>query len=220
MQGLAVAPDGRTLYVSRGFLGDVAAFDLGSRRLLWRLQVEGLRADHIGLSPDGRRLFVSALTANKVEAIDTATHAVAGSFATGDWPHVVEFTPDGRYVVNGSLVHNVEDEHFVFMCTNADYVSFYIGHSAGDPPPIAPRYEFMEALRRLADTGGQGKGDRPAARRRVALDRHRQPPGPAPRPQHAPGGHQVPAALHSAIRRALPRGPRRERRRRRGPVGR
>jgi YVTN family beta-propeller protein len=102
-QGLALSPDGRTLYVSRGYLGDVAAFDLASRRLLWRLQVDGVRADHVALSPDGRRLYVSALTANEVQVIDTATHAFIGSFATGDWAHVLEFTPDGSSIVNGSL---------------------------------------------------------------------------------------------------------------------
>jgi DNA-binding beta-propeller fold protein YncE len=103
VQGLALSPDGRTLYVSRGYLGDVAAFDVASRRILWRLQVSGLRADHVALSPDGRRLFVSALTANEVQVIDTATHSFIGSFATGDWAHVLDFTPDGKYIVNGSL---------------------------------------------------------------------------------------------------------------------
>jgi DNA-binding beta-propeller fold protein YncE len=103
VQGLALSPDGRTLYVSRGYLGDVAAFDVASRRLLWRLQINGVRADHVALSEDGRRLFVSALTANEVQVIDTATHAFVGSFPTGDWAHVLEFTPDGHSVVNGSL---------------------------------------------------------------------------------------------------------------------
>jgi YVTN family beta-propeller protein len=103
VQGLALSPDGRTLYVSRGYLGDVAAFDIASGRLLWRLEVSGVRADHIALSPDGSRLFVSALTANEVQVIDTATHSFIGSFPTGDWAHVDEFTPDGRYIVNGSL---------------------------------------------------------------------------------------------------------------------
>lgn len=103
VEGLALSPNGRTLYVSRGYLGDVAAFDVASRRLLWRLEVSGVRADHVALTSDGRRLFVSALTANEVQAIDTASHAFVGSFATGDWPHVLEFTPDGRYIVNGSL---------------------------------------------------------------------------------------------------------------------
>lgn len=103
VQGLALSPDGRTLYVSRGYLGDVAAFDVASRRLLWRLQVSGLRADHLALSPDGRRLFVSALTANEVQVIDTVKHSFLGSFPTGDWAHVLEFTPDGKSIVNGSL---------------------------------------------------------------------------------------------------------------------
>ncbi|MBV9212159.1 MAG: hypothetical protein JOZ25_00755 [Actinobacteria bacterium] len=103
VQGLALSPDGRTLYVSRGYLGDVAAFDIASRRLLWRLEVTSQRADHVVLTPDGSRLFVSALTTNQVQAIDTRTHAFVGSFPTGDWPHVLEMSPNGRYVYNGSL---------------------------------------------------------------------------------------------------------------------
>ncbi|MDX6641400.1 MAG: hypothetical protein QOF12_2411 [Solirubrobacteraceae bacterium] len=103
VQGLAVSPNGRTLYVSRGYLGDVTAFDIATRRQLWRVQTASLRADHIALSRDGRRLFVSALTANEVQVIDTRTHQVVGSFPTGDWPHVLELTPDGRSIVNGSL---------------------------------------------------------------------------------------------------------------------
>ena len=103
VQGLAVAPDGRTLYVSRGYLGDVAAFRIADGRELWRREIAGVRADHVALSPDGRRLFVSALTANEVQVIDTRTHELVGSFPTGDWAHVLEFAPGGRYVWNGSL---------------------------------------------------------------------------------------------------------------------
>jgi DNA-binding beta-propeller fold protein YncE len=103
VQGLALSPDGRTLYVSRGYLGDVAAFDIASRRMLWRLEVPGLRADHVALSPDGSRLFISALTANEVQVIDTRSHRFIGNFPTGDWAHVLEFTPNRRFIVNGSL---------------------------------------------------------------------------------------------------------------------
>jgi hypothetical protein len=46
-------------------------------------------------------------------------------------------------------VSDVEDEDYVYMCANADYVAFYIGHTGGEPPPVAPRYEFLEALRRM-----------------------------------------------------------------------
>jgi hypothetical protein len=35
-QDTDVSPDGRTLYVSRGYLGDVVAFDIASGRQVWR----------------------------------------------------------------------------------------------------------------------------------------------------------------------------------------
>ena len=107
VQGIAVSPSGRILYVSRGYLGDVAAFRIADGRELWRLQISGIRADHVALAPDGRRLFVSALTANEVQVIDTRTHSFVGAFPTGDWPHVLEFAPHG-YIWNGSLGNQLE----------------------------------------------------------------------------------------------------------------
>jgi DNA-binding beta-propeller fold protein YncE len=86
-QDLDLSPDGRMLYVSRGHRGDVAAFDLATGAMRWKLAVPGLRADHMTISDDGRRLFVSAMTANVVVAIDTAAHAIVASARTGQWPH-------------------------------------------------------------------------------------------------------------------------------------
>jgi YVTN family beta-propeller protein len=100
---MAVSPDGHTLYVSRSNLADVAAFDIPSRRQLWRTRVEGIRSDHVVLSRDGSRLFVSAVTAKKVHAVDTATGRITGSFATGDYPHGMELSPDGSRLYNGSI---------------------------------------------------------------------------------------------------------------------
>ena len=42
------------------------------------------------------------------------------------------------------------------MCERADFVSFYIGHSAGDPPPMIPRYEFLASLRQYESSGEPG----------------------------------------------------------------
>lgn len=42
---------------------------------------------------------------------------------------------------------DLADDDFVFMCERADFVSFYIGHTAGEPPPTIPRYEFLTSLR-------------------------------------------------------------------------
>src|SRR4051794_18365544 len=140
VQGLAVSPDGRTLYVSRGFLGDVAAFDIATRKLLWRFQIDGIRADHLTLSPDGKRLFVSALTSNKVEVIDTATHELVGNFPTGDWPHVLEFTPDGRFVVNGSLGNQTvpDGAPHKFAITVADPQTLQVVHSFSYDAGVRP----------------------------------------------------------------------------------
>jgi YVTN family beta-propeller protein len=105
VQDIALSPDAKTLYVSRGYLGDVAAFDLHSpnHRELWRVQIHSLRADHAELSPDGRRLFVSATTSDVVEVIDTATHALIGEIPAGDYPHTLGFSPDGATLYSGSL---------------------------------------------------------------------------------------------------------------------
>jgi DNA-binding beta-propeller fold protein YncE len=140
VQGLAVSPNGRTLYVSRGFLGDVAAFDIATRRLLWRFQIEGIRADHLALSPDGKRLFVSALTSNKVQVLDTKTHALVGSFPTGDWPHVLEFTPDDKFVVNGSLGNQLlpDGAPTRFEITVADPVTLQVVHTFSYDAGVRP----------------------------------------------------------------------------------
>ena len=98
-----LSPDGRTLYVSRGHRGDVAAFDIATGELRWKVPVPGLRADHMTLSEDGRRLYVSALTDNHVHVIDTDRRAIGGSFETGQWPHDNHLSPDGARIYNGSI---------------------------------------------------------------------------------------------------------------------
>ena len=42
-------------------------------------------------------------------------------------------------------VDAIEDDPYVRMCEEADYVMFYIGHTGGEPLPLAPRYEFLES---------------------------------------------------------------------------
>ncbi len=102
-QDVDVSPDGRTLYVSRGHRGDVAAFDIASGDQLWKVPIPGLRADHMTISQDGGRLYVSALTEDEVEVIDTEKRAIAASFASGQWPHDNHLSHDGRLLYNGSI---------------------------------------------------------------------------------------------------------------------
>jgi YVTN family beta-propeller protein len=95
--------DGRFLYVSRPSFKDVVGFDLSTRKIVWRFQVGGYRADHMAISPDGRRLLVSASTANKVHEIDTATGKGVGEFESGDSPHENNYSADGKLVFHASI---------------------------------------------------------------------------------------------------------------------
>ena len=98
-----VSPDGRTLYVSRANLTDVAAFDIASGRQVWRFKVSGFHADHMAISPDGTRLVVSATTTNEAQVIDAGTGRQVGRFATGSYPHENTYSADGRRIYNASI---------------------------------------------------------------------------------------------------------------------
>jgi DNA-binding beta-propeller fold protein YncE len=102
-QDTDVSPDGRTLYVSRGYLGDVAAFDLSSGRLLWQRPLNTVRADHMTITPDGRSLFVSAMMDDRVYRVATQTGEITGQVITGVYPHDNKLSKDGTLVYNSSL---------------------------------------------------------------------------------------------------------------------
>ena len=95
--------DGRYLYVSRPSFKDVVAISFETRKIVWRTEVEGQRADHMAISPDGHRLVVSASTANKAHVIDTADGKILGSFESGDSPHENNFSRDGTRIFHASI---------------------------------------------------------------------------------------------------------------------
>src|SRR5262245_7515186 len=100
-----VSPDGKTLYVSRSNLGDVAAFDLSAagQPMLWHTRVEGYKADHAAISPDGTQLVVSATTVDKADIFDAKAGKIVGSFVTGHYPHQNDYSADGKHIYNGSI---------------------------------------------------------------------------------------------------------------------
>jgi DNA-binding beta-propeller fold protein YncE len=147
VQDQDVSPDGRTLYVSRGHRGDVAAFDTESGRMLWKLAIPGLRSDHMTLSPDGRRLYVSALTDNRVIVIDTERAAAVGSFPTGEWPHDNHFSEDGARLYNASIGNIVAPEaaRGSYAVTIVDPVTLQ----------VLRRHEFDRGIRPFAVTADE-----------------------------------------------------------------
>ena len=97
------SPDGRFLYVSRPSFADVVAFNLKTNKIVWRVPVEGNRADHMAISSNGRKLLVSASTARKVHEIDTRTGKITRSFESGDQPHENNYSSDGRTIFHASI---------------------------------------------------------------------------------------------------------------------
>jgi DNA-binding beta-propeller fold protein YncE len=95
--------DGRYIYFSRPSFADVVAIDIRTKRIAWRVAIDGNRADHMALSPDGRRLLVSASTARVVDVIDTSTHRIVGRIRSGDQPHENNFSRNGRLIFHASI---------------------------------------------------------------------------------------------------------------------
>jgi WD40 repeat protein len=95
--------DGRYLYVSRPSFADVVAFDLTTKRIVWRAPVDGYRADHMAISPDGTRLAVSASTAGVVDIIDTANGGIVAKVPAGESPHENNFSKDGKLLFQASI---------------------------------------------------------------------------------------------------------------------
>ena len=102
-QDTDVSPDGKTLYVSRAYMGDVAAFDLSTGKALWTTSLNTGRADHMTLTRDGRSLFVSAMLDNRVYRIATATGKISGHVVTGVYPHDNKVSTDGTLLYNTSI---------------------------------------------------------------------------------------------------------------------
>ena len=95
--------NGRYVYFSRPSFADVVAIDLRTRKIAWRVKVDGYRSDHMGLSPDGRRLLVSASTARNVNVIDTRRGRIVARFPSGDQPHENNFSKDGKLIFHASI---------------------------------------------------------------------------------------------------------------------
>jgi hypothetical protein len=97
------SPNGRLLYVSRPSFADVVAINMRTGRIVWRVPVEGQRADHMAISRNGRKLLVSASTANVVHVIRTDLGRIVASFPSGDSPHENNFSEDQRRVFHASI---------------------------------------------------------------------------------------------------------------------
>ncbi len=102
--GLAVAPDGRYAYAASLGTNQLAAYDAKQERVSI-VDVPGGDTSQVmvqlAVSPDGRTLVATAQLTGKLLVFDLADPAkprLVQRVATGDWPWLVTFTPDGAEV--------------------------------------------------------------------------------------------------------------------------
>lgn len=102
--GLAIAPDGKHAYVASLGTNQIAVYD-ASRERVGIVEVPGGDTSQVivqlAVSPDGRTLVATSQLTGKLLVFDLADAArpkLVQRVATGDWPWLVTFTPDGAEV--------------------------------------------------------------------------------------------------------------------------
>ena len=102
--GLAVAPDGQRAYVASLGANQIAVYD-ARREQVGIVDVPGGDTSQVivqlAVSPDGRTLVATAQLTGKLLVFDLADPSqpkLLQRVATGDWPWLVAFTPNGAEV--------------------------------------------------------------------------------------------------------------------------
>lgn len=101
--GAAVAPDGSRYYISNEADHTLDIVDGNTFRVTAKVKLSG-RPNNVAISHDGRRVYVAIRQApGAVDVIDTASSTFAKSIRTPGAIHNPFVTPDGKYVVAGSI---------------------------------------------------------------------------------------------------------------------
>lgn len=101
--GVAIAPDGRRIYVTDESLSTLDVVDAKSLKVTARIKLSG-RPNNLDVARDGSHVYVGIAEApGAVDVIDTAALAKVKSIPVRGAVHNVYVTPDGKYAVSGSI---------------------------------------------------------------------------------------------------------------------
>ena len=101
--GAAVAPDGSRIYISNEADSTLDVVDAKTLHVTNKIKLSG-HPNNIGIGKDGRRVYVSiAVAPGAVDVIDTASLQKIKSIRNDGPVHNTYVTPDGKYVVAGSV---------------------------------------------------------------------------------------------------------------------
>ncbi len=101
--GAAAAPDGSRFYVSNEVDHTLDFVDARTLAITHRVRLSG-RPNNVAIGRDGRRVYVAIVSApGAVDVIDTGSAENVTSIRTAGGVHNTFMTPDGRFVVAGSI---------------------------------------------------------------------------------------------------------------------
>ncbi|PYR41612.1 MAG: hypothetical protein DMF93_08005, partial [Acidobacteria bacterium] len=101
--GAAIAPDGSRIYVSNEADSTLDFVDARTLKVARKVKLSG-HPNNIAVGRDGRRVYVGIIEApGGVDVIDTASMQNVKTLPTKGSIHNAYVTPDGKYVVAGSI---------------------------------------------------------------------------------------------------------------------
>jgi YVTN family beta-propeller protein len=102
--GAAVAPDGSRFYITNEAETTLDIADAKTLKVTKHIPLTN-HPNNLSVSKDGKRVYVAIVAgAGAVDVVDTATMTRAKSIRTEGGIHNTFITPDGKYVVAGSIV--------------------------------------------------------------------------------------------------------------------
>jgi YVTN family beta-propeller protein len=105
--GAAATPDGSKIFVSNEADHTLDIVDGKTLKVVKKVKLSG-RPNNIGIGKDGKRVYVSIRGgAGAVDVVDTTSGTLAKSIAVKGDVHNTYVTPDGKYVVSGSIAGKV-----------------------------------------------------------------------------------------------------------------
>jgi YVTN family beta-propeller protein len=128
--GVAVNPDGKWIYVSDETNKTLDVVNGKSLEVVNRIVLSG-HPNNITISPDGRRLYVAIVGKDGgLDVIDTAAQKDLKFIPTHNAVHNPYVTPDGKYVLAGSI----QGKMISVIDTQSDEVAFTIPMDLGVRP--------------------------------------------------------------------------------------
>ncbi|MBI4319719.1 MAG: beta-propeller fold lactonase family protein [Chloroflexi bacterium] len=106
---IAITPDGKTLYASGEYTGELARIDIASGKVdvIDISEKKDSAPDYLTVTKDGKYVLTTDYYRSGVAVVDAASFKMVKFIPAGKNPHGIDITPDGKYAfVAGKLSAN------------------------------------------------------------------------------------------------------------------